>query len=204
MIYEVIYLQRDIVGRGVLIDYWTYATRNGRSYDPNTTQRITLEEVLECAKLQNISFQYGDILIIRSGWLQNYHKLGTAARQTLSTATPTFVGVEQSEEMLDFLHDNYFSAVAGDTPAFEAWPTNQNWSFHQFLLSCWGVPIGEMWDLEKLSEVCKERNQYAFYFSSMPANVPGKQQIIQYLRPRGLLTLKVGGVGSHPNAMAIF
>jgi len=63
--------------------------------------------------------------------------------------------------------------------------TNQDWYFHQYFLSCWGMPIGEMWDLEKLAETCKEREQYAFYFSSMPANVPG-------------------GVGSHPNAMAIF
>jgi kynurenine formamidase len=133
---------------------------------------------LECAKLQNLSFQYGDILIIRSGWLENYHQMDSSARQTLSKTAPTFVGVEQTEEMLDFLHDNYFSAVAGDTPAFEAWPTNQDWFCHQFLLSLWGLPIGEMWDLEKLAETCKERNQYAFYFSSMPTNVHGKQRPI--------------------------
>lgn len=171
-----------IVGRGVLIDYWEFAKK---SYDPNTTHRITLKEILEIAKLQNIEFKYGDILIIRSGWVDDYNKLDSEARETLAKAKPAFVGVEQTEEMLDFLHDNYFSAVAGDTPAFEAWPSNQDWLCHQFLLPLWGVPIGEMWDLEKLAETCKEQGIYEFYFSSIPTNVPG-------------------GVGSYPNALAIF
>jgi kynurenine formamidase len=162
-----------IVGRGVLIDYWEYAKK---SYDPNTTHRITVKDILEVAKLQKVEFQYGDILIIRSGWVETYHKLDFQARDAIAKAhlRPTFVGVEQTDEMLDFLHDNYFSAVAGDTPAFEAWPTNQDWFCHQFLLPLWGVPIGEMWDLEKLAETCKERGAYSFYFSSIPTNVPGK------------------------------
>jgi kynurenine formamidase len=113
-----------IVGRGVLIDYWEYAKK---SYDPNTTHRITVKDILEVAKLQKVEFQYGDILIIRSGWVETYHKLDFQARDAIAKAhlRPTFVGVEQTDEMLDFLHDNYFSAVAGDTPAFEAWPTNR-------------------------------------------------------------------------------
>jgi kynurenine formamidase len=160
-----------LAGRGVLIDYWAYAKK---SYDPNTTHSIKLTDILEIAKLQKVEFQYGDILIIRSGWEENYYKLDTAAREALSKAVPKFVGVEQTPEMLDFLHDNYFSAVAGDTPAFESWPTKQDWFFHQYLIALWGVPIGEMFALNKLAEVCKERGQYSFYFSSMPANVPGK------------------------------
>ncbi|KAL6246966.1 hypothetical protein RBB50_006273 [Rhinocladiella similis] len=174
-----------IVGRGVLIDYWDYVKEK---YDPNTTYRITLSDIRACADKQGVTFQYGDILIIRSGWVETYNKMNAAQRTTLGNIPPaqcTFVGIEQTEEMIDFLHDNYFSAVGGDAPAFEAWPTNQSWFHHQYLLSLWGVPIGEMWDLEKLSEVCKRRGQYAFFFSSSPANV-------------------AGGVGSTPNAFAIF
>lgn len=166
----------------MLIDYWSFAKK---SYDPNTAHPITLPEVLECAKQQNVEFQYGDILIVRSGWLDNYNTLDQPARDALSKAPPAAVGVKQTEELLDFFHDNYFSAVAGDQPAFEAWPSREKWYFHSFFLPLWGMPIGEMWDLEKLAETCKEKGQYDFYFSSMPANVPG-------------------GVGSHPNAMAIF
>ena len=32
--------------------------------------------------------------------------------------------------MIDWLHDCYFAAVAGDSPTFEAWPTNQGENHH--------------------------------------------------------------------------
>lgn len=103
-------------------------------------------------------------------------KLGSIAFADL-----TFVGVEQTEEMVDFLHDNYFAAVVGDTPAFEAWPTNQSWLHHQNLLPRWGVPIGEMWDLDALADKCKREGRYEFFLSSMPTNVPGKSNLLRYL-----------------------
>ncbi|KAI1609818.1 hypothetical protein EDD37DRAFT_378960 [Exophiala viscosa] len=173
-----------IAGRGVLIDYWDYA---GKSYDPITTHRITLSDIHAIAKKHGIEFQYGDILIIRSGFTENYVSLDEKQRAhlgTLKIPEHAFVGVEQTEDMLDFLHDNYFSAVVGDAPAFEAWP-RQSINLHQYLLTRWGVPIGEMWDLDQLAETCKRKNQYAFFVASVPTNVRG-------------------GVGSHPNAIAIF
>ena len=36
-----------------------------------------------------------------------------------------WAGVAQEEEMIDWLHDGYFAAVAGDAPSFEAWPTDK-------------------------------------------------------------------------------
>lgn len=84
-----------------------------------------------------------------------------------------FVGVDQTEEMVDFLHDEYFSAVAGDQPGFEAWPPKPELNLHSIILPLWGMPIGEMWDLEELAEKCKERGQYHFFFASAPANVAG-------------------------------
>lgn len=36
-----------------------------------------------------------------------------------------YAGIKQEEPMIDWLHDCYFAAVAGDSPTFEAWPTNQ-------------------------------------------------------------------------------
>lgn len=163
-----------VVGRGVFIDYWSYAKK---AYDPFTTHPISLSELLACAKAQNVEFQYGDILMIRSGWIDTYNNMDDKDRKALELVknyAHEFVGVEQSEEMVDFLHDNYFSAVAGDTPAFESWPTDKDWNHHGILLPLWGMPIGEMWDLEKLSEVCKEPGQYSFFFSSIPTNVMGE------------------------------
>jgi len=36
-----------------------------------------------------------------------------------------YAGVSQEQKILDWLHDCYFSSVAGDAPAFEAWPTHE-------------------------------------------------------------------------------
>lgn len=168
------------VGRGVLIDYWDFIKEK---YDPNTTYRISLAELQACAERQGTTFEPGDILLIRSGWVETYNKMDQDQKTRLGNVPPTkctFVGVEQSEEMIDFLHDNYFSAVGGDAPAFEAWPSNQSWYHHEYLLSLWGVPIGEMLDLEKLSSVCKQFGRHTFFFTSSPANVSGESSGHQF------------------------
>lgn len=162
------------VGRGVLIDVWSHLNK---LYDPFTTYRITLEDIQDCAKAQGVNFQYGDILIIRSGWVDAYLKLNQEQRDALGKVVNyahEFVGVDQTEAMVDFLHDNYFSAVAGDQPGFEAWPPKKEMNLHGILLPLWGMPIGEMWDLEELSDVCRQRKQWAFFFASTPANVAGE------------------------------
>lgn len=161
------------MGRGVLIDVWSHL---GQSYDPFTTRPITLQEIQDCAKAQKVEFQYGDVLIIRSGWVHAYMEMDRGKRDALGKVinyAHEFVGLEQTEAMLDFLHDNYFSAVAGDQPGFESWPPPQYPKLHTFCLPLWGLPIGEMWDHEELSKICKEKKQYTFFLASSPANVAG-------------------------------
>lgn len=163
-----------VVGRGVLLDYWRYVNQ---SYDPNTRHAISAADLKACAKHQGVEHRYGDILLVRTGWIQTYEKMSKAERVKL-TQVPrfdhTFVGVDQTEEAADFLHDNYFSVVASDAPAFEAWPQRPEWNHHVNLLPLWGLPIGELWDLEALSEACHKRSQYEFFFASMPMNVEGR------------------------------
>lgn len=36
------------------------------------------------------------------------------------------------------------------------------------------MPLGEMLDLEKLSQTCREKNRWTFFFTAAPANVQGK------------------------------
>ncbi|OAL25071.1 hypothetical protein AYO22_04948 [Fonsecaea multimorphosa] len=184
-------------GRGVLLDYYGYC---GATYDPLSTHRIPLTELQACAASQNVTFQPGDILLVRSGFVTKYNSLSDSERAKLGTqsfAEHAFAGVEATEGMLDFLHDNYFAAVVGDAPAFEAWPMPPTFSLHQYLLPRWGVPIGEMWDLDRLADVCKKKGQYAFFLSSVPANVPENGILADWC-------VRLGGVGSHPNAVAIF
>jgi hypothetical protein len=82
--------------------------------------------------------------------------------------------VSQEEKVLDWLHDCYFAAVAGDAPAFEAWPTHEEYHLHEYILALWGMPLGEMLDLEKLAKRCAETNRWFFFFTSAPANCPSR------------------------------
>jgi len=98
----------------------------------------------------------------------------------------TYSGLLQSNEMVDWLHDCYFAAAAGDAPSFEAWPTkNKEVGFlHEYMLALWGMPLGEFLDLEELARKCREQGRWFFFFTSSPANVKG-------------------GVASHVNGTAI-
>ncbi|KAF8891123.1 hypothetical protein CPB84DRAFT_1385113 [Gymnopilus junonius] len=144
-----------ICGRGILLDLVGYYTKNGDKlpYDPWTTHPITVAELEAVAKYQGVQFRRGDILLLRVGFIQKYYKETTAARQALSQRPETFAGIEQSEDMKRFLWNNHFAAIASDQPALESWPSpSQEKLLHQTILGLWGMPLGEFFDLEKLSQ----------------------------------------------------
>ncbi|KAL4245439.1 Cyclase 1 superfamily protein [Abortiporus biennis] len=180
--------QHGIVGRGVLLDMVRYYTENTNKlpYDPITTHAIPLEDILGCMKKQGVTFKQGDILLLRVGFIQRFQNATQEERNSLAGKTETLAGIEQSEDMKRFLWNNHFAAVGSDQPALERWPTPEGTPhLHQTLLGLWGMPIGEMFDLEKLSQVCAEQNRYTFFFTSWPIN-------------------NLGGVASPPNAAAYF
>jgi hypothetical protein len=114
-----------------------------------------------------------------------YNQLSTAQKEALQAKSPpTFAGVEQSEDMMAWLWEN-FSACAGDHPSWEAWPSQQDYALHEVMLAGWGMPIGELWDLEELAAHCQAVGRWSFFLVSKPNYVPG-------------------GVASPPNALAIF
>ena len=63
--------------------------------------------------------------------------------------------------------------------------TQKSYSLHEVLLAGWGMPIGELFDLEKLAEHCRKEKRWSFFVTSEVCNVPG-------------------GVASPPNILAIF
>ena len=178
--------KHGIVGRGVLLDIYEW---KNEAYDPFTTHPITVSDLKECAKSQGVSFETGDILLVRTGWLSHYLTLETEQKQkraNVNISDQHYVGLESSDDMKDFLHDTYFAAAATDSATFESWPPpSPASSLHASMLPLWGMPIGELWDLEELSVTCKELGRWDFLLTSAPVNVPG-------------------GVGSPPNALAMF
>ncbi|KAK5739915.1 hypothetical protein LTR17_005011 [Elasticomyces elasticus] len=175
-----------IVGRGVLLDYATWAERQGRSSPAFKTTPITVEELKQVAADQGTTFRKGDILLLRTGWMKSYNALLQQERKELAQLpSPPAIGIESSEATLRWLWDTAFAAIAGDQPSMEAWPCqNPEFWLHEWLLAGWGMPIGELFDLEKLAEEAHKCGRYTFMFSSVPLYAPG-------------------GVASPPNGVAI-
>lgn len=58
---------RGIAGRGVLIDYFSWAQEKGIKYDPTKTHPITLGEIKMIISEKNITLRKGDIFFLRTG-----------------------------------------------------------------------------------------------------------------------------------------
>ena len=91
-------------------------------------------------------------------------------------ADANFVGVEATQDSLRWLWENRFAAVASDNPAFERGPVNASFNhedinLHQWCLAGWGLPIGELFDLEKLADECRRLGRWTFFVSSVPLKV---------------------------------
>jgi kynurenine formamidase len=169
--------QHGIVGRGVLLDVWGYLWRkHGRQpYDPCSSHAITLDVIKEVARAQGVRFRQGDILLLRLGFIQRYQNSTEHERQSWAKASPpALAGVEQGEHVLEWIWDNHFSAIASDQPALERWPCPVGLThLHETLLAFYGMPIGEMFDLEELCMHAQKTRRWTFYFSSWPMNIYG-------------------------------
>lgn len=162
-----------IVGRGVLLDYVSYAESKNIPIDCFSTTSISPSVLREIASVQGTIFRPGDILFVRTGWTEAYGRMTRAEQEQLAaTYPPPAIGLESSKETLRWIWDNQFAAVVGDQPSFEAWPCqNTDFMLHEWLLAGWGTPIGELFDLKQLSEECQKRKRWSFFFSSMPLRV---------------------------------
>lgn len=69
--------------------------------------------------------------------------------------------------------DHHFAAVAADNTSVELRPTMATWNIHDYLLPMWGTPVGELFDLEALSQMCQKLGRYSFFVTSAPLNVKG-------------------------------
>jgi kynurenine formamidase len=178
--------RRGIAGRGVLADVARYHERVGKSINFTTAESIPLEDVQAALEDEGVELQAGDILLIRIGWTKFYLSASHEIKAELAKET-VVPGIEGSERTARWLWNNHLAAVASDSPALEALPkpAGEEAEFlHFHMLAFFGMPIGEMWNLEGLADDCAADGDYDFFLTSAPLNIPG-------------------GVGSPPNALAI-
>jgi Putative cyclase len=183
--------RRGIAGRGILIDFPRFAAAHGIAFTLGARYGISAEQLQAAADWQGLSFQTGDILLLRTGWIEWYSSLNEEQRtQVARPGRLQAGGLEQSEESLRFLWDRHFAAIVSDNPSFEAYPAaaseegQPGETMHGTIIGLWGMPIGEMFQLGALAAACAADHRYEFFFTSAPLN-------------------KLGGVASPPNALAI-
>ncbi|KAJ5280723.1 cyclase [Penicillium angulare] len=180
-----------VVARGVLIDFKSYAEAKGIEYSVFSGFRIGISDIEAVASFQGVSFRPGDILIIRFGVTEALGAM-SGDEQAAAMANHHACGIEGSKDMARWLWNQHFAAVASDNVAVEAMPPLvdgveqplTHLILHQWCLSLFGLPLGELWYLKNLADQCKPLGKYTFLLTSSPLNVPG-------------------AVGSPPNALAL-
>jgi kynurenine formamidase len=181
--------QRGIVGRGVLLDVARHFEQTGRGFDGGTTVEFTWRDLEEVREAQGVEFETGDILVLRTGWMSWYLNASDQTRLDLAQDSLTRLkspGLTGGEDMVEWLWNQHFAAVAADNPALEAWPhaLEVDQYIHFRLLPLLGLAMGEMWFVEDLAADCAADGVYEFLLTSAPLNLRG-------------------GVGSPPNALAL-
>lgn len=109
-----------LVGRGVLVDVKGYMDAQVRPYHPLGGYRITVEDVEAVARYQGVEFRRGDVLVVRTGMTD---VLESPTPEDLTRLQHYRIsGLNGSEETARWVWNRHFSAVAGDSSAFEAFP----------------------------------------------------------------------------------
>jgi putative cyclase len=182
---------RGIVTRGVLVDAAGYLANAGQPIDATTPFSIGPGLIEEILRWERIELRSGDVLLLRTGWLAWYAKLDRSGREALAGSLNNqpdgldCPGLAAGAATAAWLWDHHVAAVAADNPALEVLKVDPVVGFlHRLLIPLLGMPIGEFWDLEALSEACRRRQRYSFLLTSAPLFVPG-------------------GVGSPSNAYAV-
>jgi kynurenine formamidase len=195
------FTDHGIVGRGVLIDVDRYVRSLGSLIDHRGGEAIPVDTLKAAALHQQVDLRHGDILLIRTGWL-NHHF--TENNQSQDNTQPIKCsGLKADQRTVEWLWDNQFSVVATDNFAVEAWPASPNSPFiskaeqagstpttghtglmHRALIPLLGMVLGELWNLDDLADKCAADGRWDCMVTASPLNL-------------------TGGAGSPANAIAI-
>jgi hypothetical protein len=182
--------RRGIAGRGILLDLVRRRAQQGRPYAPGTSEVFDEEDLEAALSDTGLSFECGDMLVIRTGFLGWYLAQPSSGRRALRYRL-TSPGLAPTEGVARWLWNQHVSAVISDNFAVEVWPRPAAdsggmslGSLHRVLIGMFGMALGELWVLDELADHCAADGVWEFFLVSAPMNQPG-------------------GIGSPANALAI-
>ncbi|MDX2701913.1 cyclase family protein [Streptomyces sp. PA03-6a] len=148
-----------LLSRGVLLDV---ARARGTDRLPGD-HAVTPDDLDAAEELARTTVRAGDVVLVRTGQMRLYlagdkHAYAFPS-PGLSVRTP------------EWFHARDVAAVANDTLTFEIFPPEIEdlWlAVHALDLVEMGMPQGQNWNLEALSEACAEEGRYAFLLDATP------------------------------------
>ncbi len=183
--------RHGLIGRGVLLDAVGYFADAGRPLVPDEQYAITAADLDAVAAAQGTAVLPGDIVMVRTGWLEWYLELPYEVRAPLRGTVGVgpkplgSPGLDSRRETVAWLWDHRVAGIAADNLALESLPVDRAVGFlHYRLIPLLGMAVGELWWLGDLAARCRSAGRYEFLFTSGVLNLPG-------------------GVGSPTNAYAV-
>ncbi|KAI9275496.1 hypothetical protein BDA99DRAFT_430943 [Phascolomyces articulosus] len=163
--------ERGIAGRALLLDYGLWRERNGGNFDPLVRYEIPVHELEQVARDQHVEFQEGDILLLRTGFIAACTILSAENKIHLHQPSPESAGIKACEETYRWVWNNRFAAIASDNVSVEASPyTSDVDTCHSQFLGGFGLPMGELFNLDPLAEDSAKDGVYEYFFTSAPLN----------------------------------
>jgi kynurenine formamidase len=154
-----------VVSRGVLLD-----VARAHGLERLESGRAIAPADLEAAeRAQGVRVESGDVLLVRTGHIRAF----TVDRDRVAYMRQMpGLGVA----CIEWLHAREVAAVASDTNMVEVWPPEDPavlFPLHALCIRDMGLTLGEMFDLEALSEDCARDGVWSFLFSAPPLPVTG-------------------------------
>jgi kynurenine formamidase len=171
--------ERGVLGRGVLVDVAAYLAAQGTPLSPENRMAIEPELIEATLAAQGTESRPGDMVLIRTGWLEWYRGLDEEMRNELGRrwnadrSLAALPGISPSRACVGWLWDHRTSLLALDNPTAETlpWDSTDGWGHHRLLVLL-GLPLGELWDLSGLSAQCARLGRWSFLLSCAPINLP--------------------------------
>jgi kynurenine formamidase len=148
-----------LIGRGVLLDVAGFRGVECLS----ATDEVTSDDLEAAAATQGVSLSSGDVVLVRTGWYQQF----------LAGDHAAFVGWKQpglGMSTATWLHDHEVAAICVDNFAVECLPAKEPGTMlplHMVLIRDLGMTLGEMFNLEELAVACRREGRWAFLFSGI-------------------------------------
>jgi kynurenine formamidase len=154
-------IEKGPTGRGVLLDIT--AVRGGRPL--GIGYEITPADLEAAERRQNVRVGAGDILLIRTGWIQQFTVHGSA--KEFWRGEP---GIGLS--CMEWLYKREVAAIASDNFGVEVSPPGPvTLVCHCILIRDMGMTLGEIFDLDELAADCESDGVWEFFFTSPPLKV---------------------------------